>query len=224
MTIRVLLVGSDATIITSVTHYFENQGLTVDSCSNGKQAFTLLQANNYDVVANDTPVNGYSLCRNIHDSGGNIPVIYISDHISVEDRLDAFADGADDYLCKPFDVRELLARVKVLSCRRSGRSAMLSIDEISLTINFNQRTAKRNEQPLKLTPSGWKMLEKLVRSYPEPVSKSELEFAIWGDELPDSDALKVHIFNLRKSIDKPFNFPILKVVSSYGFRLAQAHA
>ena len=224
MTLRVLLVENDAAFAGSVLLYLETNHVLVDPCSNGKQALNLLQTNNYDVVIsaiNMPKMSGYSLCKKIRDNGINVPFIFVSSKARIEDKLEAFSHGGDDYLCKPFDVRELFARVKALSCRRSGQSSMLSIDEISLTLNFNQRIAKRNEQLLKLTPSGWKMLAKLVRCYPEPVSKSELEFAIWGDELPDSDALKVHIFNLRKSLDKPFNFPILKVVSSYGFRLAQ---
>jgi len=221
MAIRVLLVEDDTRLSESIIHYFEICNIVVDPCGNGKQALALLETNNYDVVVSDVnmpKMNGYDFCQSIRDSGTNIPFIFISANTDIEDTLEGFDCGADDYLRKPFELRELLARIKALSGRRSGQSSILALDEMSLTINFNQRIAERNKQLLKFTPSGWKMFEKLARSYPNPVSKSELEFAIWGDELPDSDALKVHIFNLRKSIDKPFNFPILKVVNGYGFK------
>jgi DNA-binding response OmpR family regulator len=223
MTIRFLLVEDDIVLSDTLIQYFDLHDIAVDPCHNGKQALTLLQSNNYDVIVSDINMprmNGYRFCQNIRDEGINIPFMFISANTNIEDRLQGFEHGADDFLTKPFELRELLARVKALSNRRSGQSHKLTIDEVSLSIDFNQRIAKRNDQLLKLTPSGWKMLQKLARSYPEPVSKSELEFAIWGDELPDSNALKVHVHNLRKCIDKPFTDHILQAVNGFGFKLA----
>ncbi|AWB66929.1 two-component system response regulator [Saccharobesus litoralis] len=224
MTIRVLLVEDDARLADSVMQFFELFDIAVDPCNNGRQAVSLMQANDYDVVVSDVnmpKMNGLQFCKYLRDEGINIPFIFVSANDDIEDKLAGFDTGADDYLTKPFELRELMARVNVLSKRRSGQSNKLSIDEFPLHINFNQRVATRDDQQLKLTPSGWKMLEKLARNYPEPVSKADLEFAIWGDELPDSNALKVHIHNLRKSIDKPFTFPILQAVNGFGFRLAR---
>lgn len=225
MTIRFLLVEDDTNLADTIIQFFELHDIAVDPCHNGKQALTLLQTNNYDVIVSDInmpKMNGYRFCQYIRDEGINIPFIFVSANTDIEDRLEGFDHGADDFLTKPFELRELMARVKALSNRLSGQSHKLILDEISLSIDFNQRIAKRDEQLLKLTPSGWKMLQKLARSYPDPVSKSELEFAIWGDELPDSNALKVHIHNLRKSIDKPFSHHILQAVNGFGFKLASS--
>ena len=79
--------------------------------------------------------------------------------------------------------------------------------------------AFRDNVQLNLPPSSWTILETLVRAYPNAVKKSDIEFAIWGDELPDSNTLKVHIHSLRQNLDKPFDTPILHIINGYGVEL-----
>ncbi|WP_440905262.1 response regulator transcription factor [Catenovulum sp. SX2] len=223
MTIRVLLVEDDVRLADSVMQYFELQGITVDPCTNGKQATNFLQQSNYDVIACDVnmpKMDGLEFCHNVRASGADIPFIFISANDGLDDKLLGFDKGADDYLTKPFELRELLARVKSLSNRKSNVVETLDIKECQLQLNLKQRKAYRQQQPVKLTKSAWNILEVLAKSYPEPVSKQDLAFAIWGEEVEDIESLKVHIYNLRKVLDKPFDFAILHSVSGFGFKLA----
>lgn len=224
MTIRILLVEDDTRLADSVMQFFELHQMVADTCLNGQQALTLLEQNQYDVIVCDVnmpKMNGLELCQKIRQDGLNTPFIFVTANDHIDDKLLGFDKGADDYLTKPFEMRELFARVNSLSNRRSSQATKLKIDELSLLIDFDQRAVFRQEQPIKLTPYSWKMLTKLAKSYPHPVSKNDLAFAIWGEDLPDSDSLKVHVHHLRKSLDKPFDFPIVQAVSGFGFRLAR---
>lgn len=84
-------------------------------------------------------------------------------------------------------------------------------------MNLAEKTVTRNQGVLKLSPTAWQLLETLLRASPNPVSRSELEHAIWGDDVPDSNSLKVHLFNLRKSVDNDSATPLIHTISGFGF-------
>lgn len=128
-----------------------------------------------------------------------------------------FESGADDYLVKPFAMEELIVRMQVLARRRSGQVKRLTLADLEL--DLQQKQAFRAGQLLKLSPTAWKILETLMRATPNPVSREKLMQAVWGDEQPDSNSLKVHIFNLRKQLDAGDVAPLLQTVSGVGFAL-----
>ena len=222
MNLRVLYIEDDKNLATSVIHYLELNSIICDYCGDGNLALNLLKVNQYDVIISDVnmpEMDGYTLCSKVREQGYDVPLIMLTALDDIDDKLSGFDSGADDYLTKPFEMKELLARVFSLAKRRSGNMKLIKIKELGLELNVDNHIAFRDDVKLNLPPSCWIILETLARSYPKPVKKSDIEFAIWGDELPDSNSLKVHIHGLRKNLDKPFDKPILHIISGFGFEL-----
>jgi DNA-binding response OmpR family regulator len=137
---------------------------------------------------------------------------------TLDDRLQGFSSGADDYLVKPFELSELAARVEAVLRRTHGTSRLLTVEDLSLDLDSLE--VSRAGVPIKLNPIGLKLLETLMQRSPSVVRREQLEEAIWGDDCPDSDSLRSHIHQLRQLIDKPFDIALLQTVHGIGFRLA----
>lgn len=222
MHIKVLLVEDDENFAQSVIHFLELKGLHCDYARNGVQGVSLMANNNYDVVISDInmpKMDGLDLCQTMRKAGNDTPLILLTALDDIEDKLAGFASGADDYLSKPFEMRELFARLKSLAMRRSGNAKKLYLQEINLELRIDEHVVLRDGQKIELTRSNWCLLEAIARAYPHPISKAELEFALWGDDVPDSKALKAHIHRLRQRLDKPFSTPLLHIVSGFGVQL-----
>jgi DNA-binding response OmpR family regulator len=142
----------------------------------------------------------------------------------LEDKLEGFASGADDYLVKPFALQELEARLLAIARRgvsaQPGRAAE-RLRVADLELDLATRRITRAGQPLDLPPIPMKLVEVLMRRSPQLVSRAELERAVWGEEPPDSDALRAHLHLLRQAIDKPFPRPLLHTVRGFGYRLGE---
>jgi DNA-binding response OmpR family regulator len=137
---------------------------------------------------------------------------------TLDDKLAGFANGADDYLVKPFSLAELAARITALAQRKHlGQLHRFSVGP--LTIDRQARLATRDGRQLRLTPLLWEFLLLLAEAWPNPVSRDEVTLRLWGDEPPSSDSLRAHLHLLRQVVDKPFDFPIIETVHSVGFRL-----
>jgi DNA-binding response OmpR family regulator len=151
----------------------------------------------------------------IRKQGVDIPVMMLTARDSLEDKLAGFDAGTDDYLVKPFELSELVARVKALFNRRSLHSMKLEVGP--LVMDLSLKTICREGQKLKLTPTCWKLLEILMRESPNVVSREKMQNTIWTEpDLPDSDVLKVHLYKLRQQVDKPFSIKLIQTVSSHG--------
>jgi DNA-binding response OmpR family regulator len=135
-----------------------------------------------------------------------------------EDKVEGYDKGADDYVTKPFEFRELALRCKALA-RRHSLHKNHRIEIGTLVIEQNECVAKRQEQQLKLTNIGFKILLTLAQAYPQAVSRSNLIFKVWGDIPPDTDSLRTHIYSLRNALDKPFNRPMLTTITNVGYKL-----
>jgi len=140
---------------------------------------------------------------------------------TLEDKLAGFDAGTDDYLVKPFQMEELIARIRALAYRRSSRAKILSVAD--LQIDLQGKIAVRAGKKLDITPTGWIILATLMRHAPDIVSREELENAIWQDEPPDSDLLKVHLYRLRKQVDKPFDKALIHTIPNHGFVIRSNH-
>jgi DNA-binding response OmpR family regulator len=140
----------------------------------------------------------------------------------LEDKLEGFASGADDYLVKPFALRELEARLLAIA-RRGQPGAPAQASErlrcADLELDLATRRVTRAGQAIELAPIPMRLLEALMRRAPRILSRAELERAAWGDEPPDSDALRAHMHLLRQAIDKPFTKALLHTVRGFGWRL-----
>lgn len=200
--LQLLLVEDDIDLATAVIDYFELENIQCDHATNGLSGFNLITTNNYDVVILDLnmpKMNGLEVCEKLRSQGIDVPILMLTAKDTLDDKLQGFSKGADDYLVKPFAMEELIVRVQVLSRRRSGQVKILNV--CGLELNAKQQTASRGGIPLKLSPISFKILETLMLASPNPVSREKLVQSVWGDHQPDSNSLKVHMYNLRKSVD-----------------------
>lgn len=216
----ILLVEDDFDLAITLVQYLELEAIRCDHASNGVQGLQLLQDHDYDALLLDLNLprlDGLTLCKKLRDMGHDIPVLMLTARDQLQDKLDGFGSGTDDFLTKPFELDELVVRVRALTRRRSGQARILRYGELEM--DLNKRESCRAGLPLKLSPTGWKLLEVLLREAPAAVSRQKLEAAVWGESLPDSNALKVHIHHVRKAVDAGFLFPLIQTISGFGFAL-----
>jgi len=218
--LNILLIEDDLDLADTVVQYLELEGIRCDHAANGMAGLQLAKEGQYQVLLLDLNLprlDGLSLCRRLRTAGDDTPVLMLTARDQLDDKLAGFNAGTDDYLVKPFALQELVARVEVLARRRSGEVRKLSCGD--LVMNLSDKIVTRNSIPLKLSPIGWRLLERLLRASPEVVSRQALEEAVWGDEIPDSNSLKVHMFHLRRAIDGPFAVTLLHTIAGHGFAI-----
>ncbi|RCU51773.1 DNA-binding response regulator [Corallincola holothuriorum] len=219
----VLVVEDNQDIAIQLVDYLADKGLVVDYAADGKTALQLLAAQRYDIVVLDLmlpDMDGLSICNHIKQNlSTNIPVLMLTARDSLDEKVQGFGVGADDYLTKPFALQEMYVRCLALGKRHQlHQQNTLTIGE--LEVNFHKHSATRAGQPLSLSSTDFTILKLLADAYPNAVSKRQLTEQIWGDEAPQTDVLRSHIYTLRNALDKPFSYPMLKTLHGIGFRLA----
>lgn len=216
----VLLVEDDMDFARTVADYLALEGIECDHAFNGQSGLDAILSHTYDLILLDINLpkkDGLYVCEKIRKQNIISPVLMLTARDTVHDKVAGFEAGADDYLLKPFAFEELVVRIRALTRRAQTMSDVISIDDLS--ISFTQRVVKRKERSLKLSPTGWIILELLARNSPSVVSKEQLERAIWGDEAPIKDNLRAHVFKLRHQIQLHDEQPLLHTVSGIGFVL-----
>lgn len=219
----ILLVEDNDALAANIGEYLEQEGDIVDFAHDGLSGLRLAEANAYDVLVLDLMLpglDGLQLAARLRERASHrTPILMLTARDTLKDKLDGFEAGGDDYLTKPFDLLELRARLKALVRRAGGGNRVLAFGD--LIYDTGTLAVKRGAAPIKLTRTGLRMLELLMRRAPEVVSRQEMERAIWGDEPPDSDAaLRVHVHGLRVALDRPFDIKLLHTVPGIGYRLA----
>ena len=218
--VKVLVIEDNGDLADTICEYLEIEGMVCHQAANGATGLSLALENRYEVILLDLNLprmDGLSLCRMLRQKGNDTPVLMITARDGLDHKLDGFCAGTDDYLVKPFALEELMARIIALSKRRSGMVRKLVCDDLEM--DLENRAIVRADTVIQLSPSLWKLLEALLRASPNVVPKSELESALWGDDIPESNSLKVHIHHLRKAVDTPFEHKLIHTVSRHGFAL-----
>lgn len=216
----ILLVEDDLDLAQTLIDYLRLENIDCDHASNGVSAEQLALQNVYDVLLLDINLprqNGLDVCSALRAKGLDTPILMLTARDTLQDKLKGFEVGSDDYLVKPFEMAELVARIHALAKRKSGQSRQWSV--AGLVMDFQRHQVTREGQPIKLSPIGWKLLEALMQASPQVVSKAQLSQKIWGDDVPDSDALKVHLHKLRKAVDDGFSTPLIQTFPGVGFAL-----
>jgi len=224
MTIQTLLVEDNISLATTITAYLELEGISCDFAANGKAGLNLALNNPYQAILLDInlpKMNGFQVCEVLRDEGVDVPVLMLTARDALEDKLAGFNAGTDDYLVKPFQMEELAARIRALANRRSVQVKKLTLAD--LEVDLSKKTAVRAGKKLELTPTGWTILVTLLRNTPDVVSREDLENAVWKDEVPDSNLLKVHLYRLRQQVDKPFEYALIQTIPNHGFAIRDDH-
>jgi DNA-binding response OmpR family regulator len=220
----ILLIEDHQDIAELVGNCLEAAGYVVDYAVDGVTGLHLAVSQDFDAIVLDLMLpgmDGLDVCKHLREEAGkDTPLLMLTARDTLEDKIAGLDAGADDYLVKPFEIEELEARIRAMLRRSRGELITESLQVADLTVDTGTLEVRRQGRLLNVTPIGLKLLLALMRAAPRLVSRRELEREVWGDIVPDSDALRSHLYTLRKAIDKPFDRPLLQTVTGVGFRLA----
>lgn len=221
---NLLLIEDHHDIADMVCEFMESEGYIMDYAADGITGLHLAVSNDYDAIILDLTLPGMDglevLTKLRTEAKRTVPVLIMTARDTLQNKIAGLDSGADDYLVKPFDIREMAARIRSLIRRQQGLLSPEILKVEDLQFDTGTMSVSRGNQKLKLTPIGMQILKILMQASPRVVSRRVIERQIWGDILPDSDTLRSHMYSLRKSIDKPFRQQLLHTIQNSGYSLS----
>ncbi|NUR85625.1 MAG: response regulator transcription factor [Nonomuraea sp.] len=219
---RVLVVEDERRMAAALQRGLQAEGFAVDLAHDGEQGLHQARQGDYDVVVLDIMLprlSGYNVCKQLRAEENWVPILMLSAKDGEYDMADGLDLGADDYLTKPFSYVVLVARLRALLRRDSGRRpAVLTAGDLSL--DPARRRVERAGEQIELTPREFALLEYLLRRRDEVVSKAEILEHVWDTFDTDPNVVEVYVGYLRRKIDAPFGKNCLQTVRGAGYRLA----
>jgi Response regulators consisting of a CheY-like receiver domain and a winged-helix DNA-binding domain len=219
---KVLVIEDDQTLNQNIAEALKSEAIMATSIYDGMLAERKLKRESFDCIIMDINLpgkNGFDLCKSFRQYNTNTPVIMLTAFSDLDDKVEGFNCGADDYLTKPFFMRELVLRIHVLTKRRNTlNNTVATITAGDIVIDTKAKRVTRQGQPITLTPREYQILVKLTENKGEIVSKSDLINEIWGKSLDaNTNTIEVYINFLRNKIDKPFQKNNIKTRVGYGY-------
>ncbi len=222
---RVLVVEDNHRLSHSLKMNLVHEGYSVDTAYDGQEGQDLAELTPYDVIILDIllPVkDGLEVCRDLRRRRLKTPILLLTARDSVDDRVQGLDCGADDYLVKPFAMRELLARLRAL-LRRQQPVQMGRLEMGTLVVDPATHSVERAGQPIDLTPKEFALLEYLLYHQNQVVTREMIEQHIWNYDFEcESNVIDVYVRRLRRKIDDPFPVKLLTTVRGVGYRLTPA--
>lgn len=217
---RILLVEDDEEIATQVANALTREKYNVDVSADGIDALDALYSS-YNLVILDIMLpgkDGWEVCREIRRRRLETPILMLTARDSIDDRVRGLEEGADDYLAKPFDVRELLARVRALLRRdKVSKTGMMQIAD--LEIDSRIKKVSRAGQEIRLTPREYSLLEALARNVGRTLTREIILESIWDSEESTENTVNFHVTSLRKKIDAGHEVKLIHTVHGFGYVL-----
>jgi DNA-binding response OmpR family regulator len=222
---NILIIEDDQRIAELIQRGLEEQGFATVLAYDGLSGKKLALQNNYDLIITDIilpKINGLDLCKQIRAIKPDIPIIMLTALGTTDDKVEGFDAGADDYLVKPFEMRELLARIRAL-LKRQNKTAKHSgniLKYADLEMNLYTKVVKRNQTEISLTPKEFKLLEYMLQNPERVLSRAEIAEKVWDTYFDTgTNFIDVYINYLRKKIDKNFDKKLIHTKSGMGFIL-----
>ena len=222
---KVLIVEDEQSISNFISMVLNASGYDTIIVGSGEEALTMIASHCPDLIVLDLglpDMDGMEVLKSVR-KWSNLPVVVVSARNHEHDKVDALDYGADDYLVKPFALRELEARIRALLRRgraqENAQGGELRVDDVCIDVAGHRVTRQGRE--VRVSPTGFRILCELARRAPALVRREELERRLWGDDLPGGSALRTHIHELRQHLDKPFGSPVLHTISHVGYRLGR---
>ncbi|QSX78995.1 response regulator transcription factor [Agrilutibacter solisilvae] len=219
---RLLVVEDNRNLVANLFEYFEARGHSLDAAPDGPTGLHLALTQDYDAMVLDwmlPRMDGREVLRELRRAGREVPVLMLTARDELTDKIEGFRGGADDYLTKPFALGELEVRLEALATRARGRGRRV-LQVADLRLDLATLEATRDGRPLHLYPACRKLLEMLMQASPAVVSRERLERGLWGEDPPDGDMLRSHIYELRRSVDGPFAQKLIRTLPRMGYRIA----
>lgn len=220
---RILVVDDVEDIRVNLSEYLTLKGYEVETANTSAEADEKLRENPPDLVLLDVGLpgrDGMALCRSWRTDRFRMPVIMLTARDAVDDRVTGLESGADDYVVKPFALREVAARIEA-QLRRANVHEKRILEVGDLTLDLDGRRATRASIEVKLNPTTLKILTVLMKRSPGIVSREALESAVWGNETPASDSLRSNLYLLRQAVDKPFAHALIKTHPGLGWSIEE---
>jgi len=220
---RLLVVEDETELLDAIAEGLRDNYFTVDTALNGSEALHKIRVEEtYDIIVLDImlpKIDGVSLLKKIRNEGYKMPVLMLTARDGIGDKVQSLDSGADDYLTKPFDFRELLARIRALLRReKEDKVTILAIGD--LVFDTRSHKVKRGKKVIDLTKKEYQILEYLLLNKGRVVEKTELENHLWGEEASLwSDTLRTHIKNLRRKVDGKSKVKIVKTIRGTGYEI-----
>ena len=220
---NVLVVEDNKQVSEVIFEYFEALNYQLDYAATGTLGLNLARKHKFDLIILDVMlpgIDGIAICQTLRAEGNHTPIIMLTARDTNQDILLGLSIGADDYVVKPFDLTLLEARINAVM--RRTKTPITQQNELivgPLKLKTNEHLVFRNEQQVKLNPSCYKILHRLMEQHPNVVSKADIENTLWPDDLPDQDILRKHIYQLRSKIDKGFEQELIITVPKIGYKL-----
>lgn len=222
---KILLVEDDPKISSFVRIGLESYNCIVDTAYDSTIGEKLALSRQYDVIILDVVIpgiSGFELCKIIRKNNILTPVIMLTSLDSVDDKLTAFENGADDYLVKPFSFQELFARLKALNRRKKEAIVNPLLKVLGLELDSVEKKVKRDDKEIYLTPTEFKILELLLSNKGKVFDRIVIAEKIWGFSFNSgTNVIDVHINSLRKKIDKDFQKKLIHTRKGFGYVLEE---
>jgi two-component system OmpR family response regulator len=224
LAVRVLVVEDEVNLASLLRKGLREEGLLADVAIKGEDALWMAESTPYDVIVLDVMlpgIDGFETCRRLREDGVRTPILMLTARDEVEDRITGLDTGADDYLAKPFDFGELLARLRALARRGPAeRRAVMRVGD--LTLDPAARRVHRADTEVALTAKEFQLLEVFMRHPGEVLSRYQLLEGAWdmGYE-HKSNVIDVFVLSLREKLDRPFGIESFETVRGAGYRLRE---
>ncbi|MGH9352910.1 MAG: response regulator transcription factor [Terriglobia bacterium] len=225
---KILLIEDEPGLVLTLSDRLCKEGYEVDHAKDGERGLEMALESAFDLIILDVMLprkTGLDVCRDLRQQGMSTPILMLTARAQVVDKVLGLKLGADDYLAKPFDMLELLARVEALLRRPSrspGSSAYSAYQNGSLRVDFRSTTVWRDDEKVALSAREFQLLHYLIKHRGETVSREELLKEVWGyDATPNTRTVDVHVAWLRQKIeDDPKHPQLIQTVQGFGYRFA----
>jgi DNA-binding response OmpR family regulator len=222
---RVLIIEDQPNVSNYVKRALEEQGYAVDLARTGREALDWAEVVEFDLIVLDImlpEMDGITVCRRLRSQGNQAAILMLTARDTVDDRVTGLDAGADDYLVKPFEIKELLARLRALARRRIGPGRSRNLLQVAdLTMDTRTRRVWRGNTLIDLTNKEYAVLACLMREPERILTRTEIAESVWNyDVYNQSNVVDVYIRNLRRKIDDPFDQKLIHTVRGAGYRLS----
>jgi len=219
---KILIIEDEPKVVAFLKKGLEENGYDVEFAYDGQIGERLATKEYFDLILLDViipHINGLELCKRIREINQQIPILILTALGTTDDKVTGFDAGADDYLVKPFEFKELLARIKALTKRTSGivqNSRMLKIDDLEL--DLDRKIAKRGEKTIELTAKEFSLLEYFMQNKGRVVTRSEISEKVWDISFDTgTNVVDVYVNILRKKIEKDFDKKLIHTRIGMGY-------
>jgi DNA-binding response OmpR family regulator len=221
--LRILIIEDDATIAANLYDFLESRGHAVDAAADGVTGLHLAISQTFDAIVLDLGLpgmDGLTLTKKLREEAHvETPILMLTARDTLDDKLEGFSRGADDYLVKPFSLKEVEARLLSMNRRSSGRSAPRTLEAGALSLDPKTMAVRFAGNDVKLPPKCLRILELLMREPGRVISREEIERLVWGESQETSDTLRSHLHTLRRALTAAGGHDPVETLHGIGYRL-----